>query len=122
VKSDSDYTAESHSTKTRVFVSSVQEELINERTAILGSYGLSRRAVFEVEPVDVDRLNDNQKKIVRRLLSKSIVDTTGLAKLLQVTPQAVRKDLAVLQKMELIEKKGKARATYYVLKDDPSAS
>lgn len=48
--------------------------------------------------------------------------TAVLADLLKVTPQAVRKDLAVLQKRGLIEKRGSARTTYYVLKGDPRAS
>jgi predicted HTH transcriptional regulator len=83
---------------------------------------IQRRVVYEIAPADVYRLNDNRKRIVRRLLSKGEVDTAGLARLLKVTPQAVRKDLAVLQKMGIIEKKGRARATYYVLKGDPRAS
>ncbi len=82
---------------------------------------LHPRIIYEVAPAEVDRLNKNQKEITRRLLSKGEVDTAGLAKLLKVTPQAVRKDLAVLQKMGIIEKKGRARATYYVLKGDLSA-
>lgn len=80
------------------------------------------RTVYEIAPAEVGRLNSNQKKIAHRLLSKGKVETAGLAKLLKVTPQAVRKDLAVLQEMGIIEKRGRARATYYVLKGDPRAS
>jgi hypothetical protein len=36
---------------------------------------------------------------------------------LRATEQAVRKDLAKLTKLELVEKRGAARATYYVLKE-----
>lgn len=50
------------------------------------------------------------------------MDSAGLARLLKVTPQAVSEDLAVLQKMGVIEKRGRARATYYVLKGDTHAS
>jgi ATP-dependent DNA helicase RecG len=77
------------------------------------------RVVYEIAPADVGRLNKNQKKVVRHLLKKVDVGATELAELLKVTPQAVRKDLAVLQKMRIIEKRGKARATYYVLKENP---
>jgi len=79
------------------------------------------RILYEITPAEVGRLNNNQKKITRRLLSKGEVETAELAKSLKVTPQAVRKDLAVLQKMGIIEKRGRARATYYVLKGDPGA-
>lgn len=79
------------------------------------------RVVYEIPPADVSRLNANQRIIIRRLLSRGEVDTAGLAKLLKVTPQAVRKDFSVLQGMGIIEKRGRARATYYVLKGDPRA-
>ena len=45
-----------------------------------------------------------------------------LAKALKVTPQAVRKDMAALQKMGLVEKQGAARATSYVLKETGGAA
>lgn len=79
------------------------------------------RIIHEIAPADVSRLNDNQRRIVRRLLSKGQVDTGGLARLLKVTPQAVRKDLTVLHKLGIVEKRGKARATHYVLKGAPGA-
>lgn len=83
---------------------------------------LQPRIVYEITTAELDRLNNNQKKIIRRLLSKGKINSTGLAKHLKVSPQAVRKDLAVLQKMGIIEKRGKARATYYILKGDALAS
>ena len=80
------------------------------------------RIVYEIAHADMKRRNDQQKKIIRYLLSKGEMDTTEFAKLLKVTPQAVRKNLAVLQKIGIIEKRGKARATYYFLKGDPHTS
>lgn len=79
---------------------------------------LQPRTIYEIAPAEVGRLNDNQKEVIRRLLDKGDVDTTGLAESLNVSPQAVRKDLAVLQKRGIIEKRGRARATYYVLRGD----
>lgn len=79
------------------------------------------RIVYAIPPADVERLNNNQKKITRRLLAKGEVETAELVKLLKVTPQAVRKDLGILQKVGIIEKKGRARATFYILKGDPGA-
>ena len=40
-----------------------------------------------------------------------------IAARLKVTEQAIRKDMVKLQKMRLVEKRGSARATYYVLND-----
>ena len=77
------------------------------------------RILYEIASAELERLNANQKKIVKHLLSKGEIETSKLAKMLEVTPQAVRKDLGVLQKLEIIEKKGSARATYYVLKGNP---
>jgi ATP-dependent DNA helicase RecG len=82
---------------------------------------LEPRVAYEISRADVGRLNVSQKKIVRGLLGKGRVDSTALAQSLKVTPQAVRKDLAVLQKMGIIEKRGRARATYYVLRGDKHA-
>ena len=79
---------------------------------------LQPRIVYEIAPADLVRFNVNQKKVIRLLLNRGKVDTSGLAKILKITPQAIRKDLAVLQKIGIIEKKGKARDTYYVLKGD----
>lgn len=83
---------------------------------------LQPRIVYQITPAEVDRLNDNQKEVIRRLMIKGEVETSVLSDLLKVTPQAVRKDLAVLHKRGLIKKRGSARATYYVLKGDPRAS
>jgi len=58
-----------------------------------------------------------QKTILRELLTKNQVQVPDLVVALRVTEQAVRKDLAKLTKLELAEKRGAARATYYVLKE-----
>jgi predicted HTH transcriptional regulator len=76
------------------------------------------RVVYEVAPGKLDRLNTGQKKIMQRLLEREQVNVPQMAKLLNVTPQAVRKDMAKLQQSGLIVQKGKARATYYVLKEE----
>ena len=78
------------------------------------------RVVYEVAPAATDRLNANQKQIIKRLLQKGQVNVSEMVKLLKVTPQAVRKDMASLQNMEIVKKRGKARATYYVLKEEPA--
>lgn len=64
-----------------------------------------------------DTLNPNQKTILRQLLAQDQVQVSELASALGVTAQAVRKDLAKLQKLDLVEKRGAAHATYYVLKE-----
>jgi ATP-dependent DNA helicase RecG len=73
--------------------------------------------VFEVLPSVADTLNPNQKTILRQLLAQDQVQVPELASALGVTAQAVRKDLAKLQKLDLVERRGAARATYYVLKE-----
>jgi predicted HTH transcriptional regulator len=74
-------------------------------------------SVFEVQPSIAETLNPNQKTILRKLLATDQVQVPELAAALGVTAQAVRKDLAKLQTLDLIEKHGAARATYYVLKE-----
>jgi len=76
------------------------------------------RVVYEIAPGKLERLNTSQKKIMRRLLGKGEINVAEMAKALNITPQAVRKDMAKLQRLELIEQRGKARATYYVLKEE----
>ncbi len=73
--------------------------------------------VFEVRPSVVDMLTKNQKSIVHELLTKNQAQVPDLAIALRVTQQAVRKDMAKLTKLKLVEKRGAARATYYVLKE-----
>ena len=82
----------------------------------------SGRVLYTVQPADQARLNKNQERIIKRLLSKQEVTVPDLAKALKVTPQAVRKDMAALQKMGLVEKQGAARATSYVLKETGGAA
>jgi DeoR/GlpR family transcriptional regulator of sugar metabolism len=52
-----------------------------------------------------------QKTILRELLTKNQVQVPDLVVGLRVTEQAVRKDLAKLTNLELVEKRGAARAT-----------
>lgn len=78
------------------------------------------RAVFDVPPSVTESLTGNQKTILKELLQRGQCDVPQLAATLEVTGQAVRKDLAKLQKLALVEKRGQARATYYVLKESPS--
>ncbi|MDA8125384.1 MAG: DUF4062 domain-containing protein [Deltaproteobacteria bacterium] len=73
--------------------------------------------VFEVRPSVVETLTKNQKAILRELMAQNQVQVPDLAFALQVTEQAIRKDLAKLTKLKLVEKRGAARATYYVLKE-----
>jgi len=73
--------------------------------------------VFEVQPSVIETLTKNQKTILHELLAKNQVQVPDLAAALHVTDQAVRKDLAKLTKLKLVEKRGAARATYYVLKE-----
>jgi DeoR/GlpR family transcriptional regulator of sugar metabolism len=61
-----------------------------------------------------------RKTILSELLAKNQVHVPDLAVILRVTEQAVRKDLAKLTKLKLVEKRGAARATYYVLKEQLS--
>ena len=75
------------------------------------------RPIFAVEPSVIDTLTANQKTIMRELLKNRQVQVPKLAVRLKVTEQAIRKDMAKLQKMRLIEKRGSARATYYVLNE-----
>ncbi|MBU1206356.1 MAG: DUF4062 domain-containing protein [Proteobacteria bacterium] len=73
--------------------------------------------IFAVKPALVDLLTPNQKMIMRGLLKNGEVKVPKIAAQLKVTDQAVRKDMAKLQKMRLVEKRGAARATYYVLNE-----
>lgn len=73
--------------------------------------------VFEARPAIIDMLTKNQKAILHELLAKSQVQVPELAIALHVTEQSVRKDMAKLMKLKLIEKHGAARATYYVIKE-----
>jgi len=75
------------------------------------------RILYEVNSSQVDRLNKNQRIIVKALLKTGEVTVAELTKRLKVTPQAIRKDMAKLQEMELIERRGAARSTYYTLKE-----
>lgn len=75
------------------------------------------RPVFEVQTSVIETLTPNQKTILRELLAKNQAEVPKLAAALKVTEQSVRKDLAKLQKLKLVEKRGAARATYYVLKE-----
>ena len=75
------------------------------------------RPIFAVEPSVIDMLTANQKTIIRELLKNRQVQVPKLAARLKVTEQAIRKDMAKLQKMRLVEKRGSARATYYVLNE-----
>ena len=75
------------------------------------------RPIFAVEPSLVDLLTPNQKMILRELLKNREVQVPKIAAQLKVTEQAVRKDMAKLQKMRLVEKRGAARATYYILNE-----
>ncbi len=79
------------------------------------------RPLFAVEPSVLDRLTANQKTIVRELLKTKEVQVPELAAKLSVSEQAVRKDMAKLAELQLVERRGAARATYYVLKE-PSAN
>ncbi len=74
-------------------------------------------SVFEVRQSVIEMLTKNQKAIVRELLEQTQVQVPELAVVLHVTEQAVRKDMAKLAKLKLVEKRGAARATYYVLKE-----
>lgn len=74
------------------------------------------RPIYEVEPNVIDVLSDKQRRIVKHLLRDLKVDVPTLAKKLKVSAQAVRKDMASLQEAGLVEKRGAARATYYVLR------
>ena len=76
-----------------------------------------RRIILEVAPAQVERLNKNQRTIVKALLKKGEVTVAELAKRLKVTPQAIRKDMAKLQEMDMVEKRGSGRSTYYALKE-----
>jgi len=73
--------------------------------------------VFEVRPSVIEILTKNQKTILRVLLIKKQIQVPDLAITLHVTEQAVRKDLAKLTKLKFVEKRGAARATYYVLRE-----
>lgn len=73
--------------------------------------------LFEIRPSVVETLTKNQKTIIRELLAKNQVQVPELVVTLRVTEQAVRKDLAKLTRLKLVEKHGAARATYYVLKE-----
>jgi ATP-dependent DNA helicase RecG len=73
--------------------------------------------VFDVQPSVSDSLTQNQKMILSELLSKNEVRVPELAATLKVSEQAVRKDLSKLQDLDLIEKRGAARATYYVIRE-----
>jgi predicted HTH transcriptional regulator len=73
--------------------------------------------VFDVRPSVVETLNRSQKAILHELLQKGQVRVAELTIDLGVTAQAVRKDLAKLHKLGLIEQRGAARATYYVLNE-----
>jgi predicted HTH transcriptional regulator len=75
------------------------------------------RPIFAVEPSVVDLLSPNQKAIMRELLKNKEVQVPKIAARLKVTEQAIRKDMAKLQKMGLVQKRGSARATYYVLNE-----
>ena len=75
------------------------------------------RPIWEVKPSSVDLLTSNQKMIMRELLKNGEVQVSKIAVQLKVTEQAVRKDMTKLQKMRLVEKRGAARATYYVLNE-----
>ena len=70
-----------------------------------------------VHPSVAETLTKNQKAILRELLAKDQVQVPELASTLKVTGQAIRKDMALLYKLKLVEKCGAARATYYVLKE-----
>lgn len=74
------------------------------------------RVLYAVQTADEARLNKSQKRIVASLLRKHEVRVADLAKAMKVTPQAVRKEMATLQDIGLVEKHGAARSTYYVLK------
>jgi DNA-binding transcriptional ArsR family regulator len=65
----------------------------------------------------VERLNKNQRAIIKTLLKKDEVTVAEMVGRLKVTPQAVRKDMAKLQEMNLVAKMGSGRSTYYVLKE-----
>ena len=65
----------------------------------------------------MERLNKNQRAIIKSLLKKDEVTVAEMVGRLKVTPQAVRKDMAKLQEMNLVAKMGSGRSTYYVLKE-----
>lgn len=77
----------------------------------------SARPLFEVAPSVLDRLTAHQKSIVRQLLKTGEIQVPALAAKLKVTEQAIRKDMGKLAKLKLVEKRGAARATFYVLKE-----
>ena len=80
------------------------------------------RPIFSIEPSVLDRLTPNQKAIVRQMLKTATVQVPKIAALLRVTQQAVRQDMASLQRLSLVEKRGSARATYYILKERRDAA
>jgi predicted HTH transcriptional regulator len=80
------------------------------------------RPLFEVQPSKIETLTPNQKAIIRELLGKKQVEVPNLAAVLKVTEQSIRKDLRKLQKLKLAEKRGAARATYYVLKEQQTSA
>jgi DeoR/GlpR family transcriptional regulator of sugar metabolism len=55
-----------------------------------------------------------QKTVLRELLTKNQAQVPDLVVALRVTEQAVRKDLAKLTKLELVEKRGAARHPLYL--------
>ncbi|PIU19336.1 MAG: hypothetical protein COT18_08060 [Elusimicrobia bacterium CG08_land_8_20_14_0_20_59_10] len=123
--------------KMRIFVSSVRHELENERVSVaelvsIDSF-LSRHCeavLFEYLPASTDPA---EKCYLAELDAADVyvgiigseygtVQVPKIAARLRVTEQAVRKDMAKLQGLGLAEKRGFARATYYVLNERREAT
>ncbi len=79
------------------------------------------RPTFEIPAEKLKGLTQNQVDILKELLNNrrtvpELADRSG------VSHQAIRKDMSKLINLDLVEKRGAARATYYVLKGDPTTT
>jgi ATP-dependent DNA helicase RecG len=73
--------------------------------------------VYAIEPAKLPLLNDRQKGILKYLLEHGRIASEECTKHFSITRDTANRDFKKLIKEGLIEKRGRGRATYYVLKD-----
>jgi ATP-dependent DNA helicase RecG len=72
--------------------------------------------IYAIEPAKLALINDRQKEIMKLLLKLGRISSAECTSHFKITRDTANRDFRRLIELELIELKGKGRATYYVLK------
>jgi len=84
---------------------------------ILDIHPKKATVVYATEPAKLTLLNDRQKGVLKYLFEHGRIASEECTKYFNITRDTANRDFKKLIKEGLIEKRGKGRATYYMLKE-----